>query len=46
MIPRSSSGSRFNLLLLEDGEYFLKDFSAYRYPPVSTTRTADEMAAR
>ncbi|OQS07294.1 hypothetical protein THRCLA_00703, partial [Thraustotheca clavata] len=32
--------SRFDLLLLEDGEYFLDDFSAFRYPdPVFTCLT-------
>ncbi|EQC41942.1 hypothetical protein SDRG_00794 [Saprolegnia diclina VS20] len=31
---------RFNLLLLEDGEYFLDDFSVFRYPdPVFTCLT-------
>ncbi|TMW62581.1 hypothetical protein Poli38472_005199 [Pythium oligandrum] len=35
---RNLQTTRFNLLLLEDGEYFLEDYSAFRYlEPLSST---------
>lgn len=38
--PRAPPAARFNLLFLEDGEYFLDDYSAFRYlePRTNTHR--------